>query len=162
VNLAGLAQGLVLAAAANATPLLAKRLLGAHLAWPLDGGHRFFDGRPLLGPSKTVRGVAVALLAATAAALLMGLPAGIGALAGAAAMAGDMLSSFTKRRLGRPSSSQMLLIDQVPESLLPLLAVAVPMRLGVAEIALGVLAFFVGELLLSRLLFRIGLRDEPY
>ena len=36
------------------------------------------------------------------------------------------------------------------------------LSLTAVDIALGVGVFFVGELVLSRLLFRAHLRDEPY
>jgi hypothetical protein len=36
------------------------------------------------------------------------------------------------------------------------------LSLTIADIALGVGIFFIGALILSRLLFRAHLRDEPY
>ncbi|NWG76184.1 MAG: CDP-archaeol synthase, partial [Rubrivivax sp.] len=39
---------LVLLGAVNAAPIVAKRLLGARWAVPLDGGLHFVDGRRLL------------------------------------------------------------------------------------------------------------------
>ncbi len=77
-------------------------------------------------------------------------------------MAGDLFSSFVKRRLNFPPSSQAIGIDQVPESLLPMLACRDALALTAADIALGVGIFFVGELIVSRLLYRIHLRDRPY
>ena len=77
-------------------------------------------------------------------------------------MAGDLLSSFLKRRLNLPSSSQAIGLDQVPESLFPILACRDALSLTIADIALGVGVFFVGELILSRFLFQVHLRDEPY
>ena len=77
-------------------------------------------------------------------------------------MVGDLFSSFVKRRLKLPPSSQALGLDQIPESLLPLLACRDALSLTVAGIAIGVGIFFAGELVLSRLLFRVHLRDEPY
>jgi CDP-2,3-bis-(O-geranylgeranyl)-sn-glycerol synthase len=153
---------LVLLAVANGTPMLAAKLLGRRFAYPLDGGLRFIDGRPLLGRSKTVRGVALSLLATTAAAPLLGFEWGIGLRVGAFAMIGDLLSSFCKRRLGRASSSPALGLDQIPESLLPLLACRGPLALTAADIATGVIVFFVGEVLLSRLLYAFDLRERPY
>ena len=87
-------QGLILLLVANGTPVLATRLLGQRLAWPLDCGLKLPDGRPLLGRSKTVRGVLLSILVTTAAAPLLGLPWWAGTVAGAAAMAGDLLSSL--------------------------------------------------------------------
>jgi CDP-2,3-bis-(O-geranylgeranyl)-sn-glycerol synthase len=78
------------------------------------------------------------------------------------AMAGDLFSSFVKRRLNLPPSSQALGLDQIPESLLPMLACRDALSLTAADIVVGVAIFFVGELVLSRLLFNAHLRDEPY
>src|SRR5512139_4194097 len=114
-------QSLAILATANTAPLVAKKILGTRFSRPLDGGVTFFDKRTVFGPSKTIRGLVVSILATTAAAPVIGVAPEIGALMAAAAMAGDLLSSFVKRRLGRPPSSQALGIDQVPESLLPLL-----------------------------------------
>ena len=73
-------QLLILLAVANTAPLLGKRSLGDRLAWPLDGGLAFFDGRPLFGASKTLRGIVLSLLAAAAAGALVGLDWRIGVL----------------------------------------------------------------------------------
>ena len=86
--------------AANGAPLLFARLLGARFARPIAGGIVLRDGHPLLGPSKTWRGLASAILFATCVAVLIGLPWQLGALAAACAMVGDCLSSFVKRRFG--------------------------------------------------------------
>ncbi len=77
-------------------------------------------------------------------------------------MAGDCLSSFIKRRLGLGASDKSLGLDQVPESLLPAVACALYLPLGFFDVAAIVLLFFVGQVLLSRLSFEIGLRDQPY
>jgi CDP-2,3-bis-(O-geranylgeranyl)-sn-glycerol synthase len=155
-------QLLALMAVANTTPLIAKRLLRDRLSSPLDGGLTFFDGRPLFGASKTIRGFVLAILLTSTVAPLIGLPVTIGALVGVTAMAGDLLSSFAKRRLALPPSSKATGLDQVPESLLPLLACRGVLSLTVADIAVGVAVFFIGEVILSRLFYRLGLRDRPY
>jgi len=153
---------LVLLTAANGAPVIAKRLLGSRFAWPLDGGRRFLDGRPLLGASKTLRGVLVALIATGLAAFLTGLPLDIGFLVGASAMAGDLFSSFVKRRLKRPASSRALGLDQIPESLLPLISCRASLGLDWGDVLVGTALFLVGEILLSRWLYRLHIRDQPY
>ena len=120
------------------------------------------DGRPLLGPSKTVRGIIVAVLAASACAPLFGIAWTIGFVVGLAAMAGDLASSFVKRRIGLPPSSRALGLDQIPESLFPALACKGPLALTIADVILAVALFSVGELILSRLLFKMHIRKEPY
>lgn len=153
---------LLLAGAANTAPLIAARLLGTRLAWPLDGGVRMRDGRPLLGKSKTLRGALVGVALPGALAPALGQPIEAGLAIGAAAMAGDLLSSFIKRRLGLAPSSQSLGLDQIPESLLPAWIARGWMTLSLIEIATIVAAFFVAELALSKLLYRLKLRDRPY
>ncbi|MEO8628897.1 MAG: CDP-archaeol synthase [Betaproteobacteria bacterium] len=153
---------MILLTLANGSPVMAKRIFGQRFAWPLDAGIKFVDGRPLLGASKTIRGIVLSLLVTTVGALLIGLDAKIGAMMSIAAMAGDLLSSFVKRRLGLSSSSRATGLDQIPESLLPLLACREALSLSAADIVAGIAVFFIGELILSRLLFRLRLRDEPY
>src|SRR5271169_468250 len=155
-------QLLVLMTLANGTPIVAKKIFGLRFARPLDTGILFFDGRPLFGPSKTIRGNVASILITTASAPLIGLDLTIGAIVAGATIAGDLFSSFVKRRLNLPPSSQALGLDQVPESLFPLLACRDALSLTIADIALGVGIFFIGELILSRLLYQVYLRDEPY
>lgn len=162
MHFTALAQLLILLAVANGLPVIAKRVLGGRYARPIDGNLLFFDGRPLLGPSKTIRGIAASLLVTTLAAPLVRLDFTIGLLVAAAAMAGDLLSSFVKRRLGFASSSRATGLDQIPEALFPLLACRSALSLTALDIAVGCATFFVGEVLLSRLLFRLRVRDRPY
>jgi CDP-diglyceride synthetase len=155
-------QLLVLMTLANGTPIVAKKIFGPRFSFPLDAGTIFVDGRPLFGHSKTVRGIVVSILVTAVSAPLIGLDLTIGAMVAGAAMAGDLFSSFVKRRLNLPPSSQALGLDQVPESLFPMLACRNALSLTIADIALGVGIFFIGALILSRFLFRAHLRDEPY
>ena len=162
MHLVPLAKILVLSALANGTPLVAKKLFGSRFSYPVDGGRKFVDGRPLFGPSKTIRGVLASIAVTTVCAPLIGVEVSVGATAAAAAMAGDLFSSFLKRRLDFPPSSQAIGLDQVPESLFPMLACRDALSLTSADIMLGVALFLAGELILSRFLHRLRLRDTPY
>lgn len=153
---------LILLLAANGTPVIAKRIWGRRFAYPIDGGVKFFDGRPLFGPSKTIRGLLSSILVTTLCAPVLGLDWQVGAVVGAAAMAGDLLSSFLKRRLRLASSSRATGLDQVPESLFPFLLCRSMLSLTVIDIAVGVAVFFIGEIVLSRLLYKLHVRDHPY
>lgn len=153
---------LILLGLANGSPVVVKRILGEKLNWPLDGGWKFFDGRPLFGASKTLRGIAAAVLVTSFAAPLLGLGMEVGAIVAVLAMAGDLFSSFIKRRLGLPASSRAVGLDQVPESLFPLLACSNLLSLTIVDVAVGTAVFFVGAVLLSRLFFWLHLRDRPY
>jgi hypothetical protein len=155
-------QVLVLLGVANGTPIFATRLFGKRFSAPLDGALKLADGRPLFGPSKTVRGLVLSLVCTTLAALLLDFEWITGAGLAAASMLGDLLSSFLKRRLGLRAHSQAFGLDQIPESLLPLLLLREHLGLGYADIALIVAAFIVLELILSRLLYTLHIRDRPY
>lgn len=75
-----IAQCLVLLTLANGVPPIAKKMLGDWLAWPIDGGRLFWDGQPLLGKSKTLRGFVLATLATAIGAPLVGLDIETGVL----------------------------------------------------------------------------------
>jgi CDP-2,3-bis-(O-geranylgeranyl)-sn-glycerol synthase len=77
-------------------------------------------------------------------------------------MAGDIFSSFLKRRLRLPPSSKVTGLDQIPESLFPLLSCRWMLTLTIADVVAGVAIFFVGEIILSQLLYRVGIRRHPY
>ena len=153
---------LILVIAANSAPILLARLLGDKFNLPIDFGWRFIDGRPLLGSSKTWRGFAAAVLSCSAIAPVMDFSATLGASVGALAMLGDMLSSFTKRRLGLESSAKAPLIDQLPESLLPAIVLKSVLGISWLDIVWLALAFLVLEVVFSVILFRLGIRKRPY
>jgi CDP-archaeol synthase len=155
-------QLVVLLTLANGTPVIAKKLLGDRLADPLDGGVRFWDGRPWLGASKTIRGVVLSIAVTSLAAPLIGLDLVTGLIVSSLAMLGDLLSSFVKRRLDLAPSSRATGLDQIPEALLPLLACRAALSLSLSDIAVTVAIFFAGEVVVSRLLYRLRIRDRPY
>lgn len=162
LTLTEVVEVLVLLSAANGAPVMATRLLGQRWAWPLDGGATARDGRRVLGVSKTVRGVVVAVLATSVAAALMGLGWQLGAVFGAASMAGDLSSSFVKRRLGIQSSGQALGLDQIPEALFPLLACAMAFGFTFVDVLVLVGSFTVGQIVVSPVMYLLGIRRRPY
>src|SRR5260370_22691257 len=95
----------VLMTLANGTPIVAKKIFGPRFSFPLDAGTIFFDGRPLFGPSKTIRGILISVLITTASAPLTGLDLTIGAIVAGAAMAGELLSHVLNSRLNPPPIS---------------------------------------------------------
>jgi CDP-2,3-bis-(O-geranylgeranyl)-sn-glycerol synthase len=95
-------------------------------------------------------------------AILLGLQFWLGLLIASTAMAGDLFSSFLKRRLHHPSSSKVTGLDQIPESLFPLLACQPLLSLTAFDIAAACAIFFAGQVVLSRLFFWLRLRDHPY
>ena len=157
-----LLQLLILLVVANGAAVAAKKLLGGTLARPLDGGTLFVDGRPVFGPTKTIRGVVASVLATAICAALMGLGWRLGVLIAVFAMAGDLFSSFVKRRLDLASSSMAIGLDHIPESLFPLLASRLLLPLSILDVMAGTAIFVVGALILSPVLFKLNLRDEPH
>ena len=155
-------QLLILITGANGTPVIAKDILGDRFAIPIDGGAKFIDGRPILGSSKTLRGIFLSILMASFFGLIIGLDWEIGALVAGVAMAGDLFSSFLKRRMNLVAGGKATGLDQIPESLFPLLVCRSVLQLTALDIVVGTAIFFVGELLLSRLFYRFHLRDRPY
>lgn len=155
-------QLLVLLALANGTPVLVTRVLGERWSWPLDGGLVVWDGRRLLGRSKTVRGLLAGLAAVTAAAVAMGHPWWLGAQFALASLVGDAASSFCKRRLAIQPSGQALGLDQIPEALLPLLVCYRSLGLDPLGVLLLVTLFTLGQVLVSPLMYRLGIRRRPY
>lgn len=153
---------LLLLTVANNAPIAAKRVLGARWTAALDGGLMLPDGRPLLGPSKTWRGLVAAILLTAIAAPLLGFSVATGAATGGLAMAGDALASFTKRRLGIPSSGRSFGLDQVPESLLPLAFLHEVLPLSWPVVAGVSLAFLLLETPAASLAHRAGWRDTPH
>ena len=162
MHLFSMLQSLALLTVANTTPLIAKRILGDRGDRPIDNGVAFLDGRPLFGRSKTIRGLVLSVLMTSATALLVGVEVKIGFLVGLFAMLGDLFSSFLKRRLNVPPSGRALGLDQVPESLLPLLVCRRALLLTGWDVVIVSIVFFVGEVLLARLFYRLHLRDQPY
>lgn len=155
-------QLLALIVIANGTPILLRRLLGYRFRLAVDGGICFFDHRRLFGPRKTLVGVLGAIFTSTAAASLLGLGWEIGLQVGLFAMLGDLFSSFLKRRLNLAPSGKAPGLDQLPESLLPALAVREALRLSWWELTAVVTAFFLFGALVSPLLHRLRIRDQPY
>jgi CDP-2,3-bis-(O-geranylgeranyl)-sn-glycerol synthase len=155
-------QLLALLGLANGMPVIMNKFLGRRWSYPMDGGAKFVDGQPIFGVSKTVRGILVAALATAIGAPLVGLTWKIGIAVGTEAMAGDLFSSFLKRRMRLPAGDRATGLDQIPESLFPLLACRLALSLTALDIAAVVVAFFLGEVLLSRLFYRLHLRERPY
>lgn len=153
---------LLLIGIANGTPVIAKKLLGNHGNTPVDLGRVLRDGNALFGSSKTYRGIVTSILVTALVTPLLNIPLVVGVVIAVNAMLGDMFSSFIKRRLGMPPSSMALGLDQIPESLLPLVVCRYWIPLSWMQIFVMVSAFFVLELILSRLLYALHIRNRPY
>jgi len=107
---------------ANATPVI----FGG--GYPLDAGKLFWDGKPVFGTNKTVRGFFSGLLAGTFTGFILrelynleGFPKEIlfqydpllGFLLSLGALTGDLVHSFVKRRLNIAPGSPLPIADQL-------------------------------------------------
>jgi CDP-2,3-bis-(O-geranylgeranyl)-sn-glycerol synthase len=134
-------DALLLLAVANSTPVLLSMLLGNKWARSIDAGQTLRDGRPVFGSHKTWRGFLGGAILAGATSALLSIPFTDGAAFGMLALSGDLLSSFIKRRIGYRSGRDSMLLDQLPEALLPMLVLRQRLGLGYTAI-LGTAALF--------------------
>jgi hypothetical protein len=155
-------QILIMLLAVNGAPILAARALQHRGSTPVDLGRRLDDARPILGASKTWRGLVAALVTSCILSSAFGYGIGFGLAFGALAMAGDLISSFVKRRRGLQSSDQYLGLDQIPESLLPAIYCVVVLDIAWSWAVLWALAFMLLEIVVSRPLFLLKIRKRPY
>lgn len=149
-ELASATRALLMLIAANTTPWILARLLGTRLTAPMDFGLTLRDGRRLLGSHKTWRGFLGASAASGIVGALSGVGWWLGVGFGALSMTGDAVSSAVKRRLGHPPGSEVLGIDQLAESLLPLLVLWRPLGIGMSEAAVVIVVFAALDVLSTR------------
>lgn len=132
---------------------------------PLDLGYRLRDSNYLFGSHKTFRGFFGGVGAGVLAGVLLGIPWWLGLGAGLLAMAGDLSSSFIKRRTGISSGEIVPILDQGFEGLFPLLLLAPYFSLSAGGILLLLVLFslgaFVGSLFLNRVLLATPFADYP-
>ena len=132
---------------------------------PLDLGYRFPDGHPLLGSHKTFRGFLAGVGAGLLAGVLMGIPWWLGLGAGLLSMAGDLASSFLKRRFGISSGDIVPVLDQGFEGLFPFFVLAPYYLLSIGETLLLLVVFslgaFIGSLFLNRVLLSLPFENYP-
>lgn len=155
-------QPLLLLLVANGAPILARVLFGPRLALPLDARLHFIDGRRLLGPTKSWRGLIASLAATSLSSVLLGLGWWLGALLALLSMMGDACASFIKRRLGIPPHGRASGLDQLPESLLPLWLLHHVLALDGIQVMLVALLFMLLDMALSPLLYRWHVRQYPH
>ncbi len=153
---------LILLLVANGAPVLAARVLGSRWETPVDHGMRLPDGTPLLGGSKTWRGVLAIMAAAILGAAVLNFGIAFGAVFGVLVVAGDLLSSFLKRRRGLAPSSRSTGLDQLPEALLPAAFAVTYLDIEWWWAPLWAGTFMLLDILVSPLLYRLRIRKNPY
>jgi len=153
---------LFLVLVANGAPVLLSYWFADKMSAPVDFGYQLKDQQPVFGCSKTWRGLNSSLLITGIAAVIIGQGFSFGVLIAALAMSGDLLSSFIKRRLKKAPSSKVLILDQLPESALPVLFLFSLNHIDLMQVMAIISAFIIINITLSALLFRLGIRKRPY
>jgi CDP-2,3-bis-(O-geranylgeranyl)-sn-glycerol synthase len=145
---------------ANAVPVI----FGG--GFPLDGGRLFFDGKPIFGAHKTVRGFVSGLVIGTLVgfgmsfvidySVLLGFVVSLGALLG------DLVEAFVKRRLGFASGAALPVADQLDfvAGALGLSFLVSPPPLHVAGVVLVITPPI--HLLTNLFAYVVGVKKEPW
>ncbi|MBC8318905.1 MAG: CDP-archaeol synthase, partial [Desulfobulbaceae bacterium] len=149
----------------NFVPALANLIWGDRFTTPVDGGLLWFDKRPIFGPNKTIRGIILSTLGATAIFPLLGPIWWLASIAALLAMAGDLLSSFIKRRFNLSSGRTVVVLDQIFESLFPALFLSLFLSLTVMQVAIILLCFmpvsFLGSFFWNYITYRPPQENYP-
>ncbi len=130
--------------------MVVARLLGGRLDAPIDASFGTRVKLPIFGAHKTWRGLASGALACAAIGALLPCGAWVGLGFGLVALGGDLASSFVKRRMRWPEGHSAPLLDQLPESLLPLILFAGALSLSHASIFGTALLFTLLDLATER------------
>ncbi len=167
-------------ATANMAPVLFKNQLNA-LAKPIDGG-RLFRGQPLFGDHKTWRGLIVATLTGGVVFLVQWLltqqfpqqltnwapfditlgPWWFGFVLGFAAIFGDLVKSFFKRRVNIASGKTWFPFDQIDLIVFPLLTMGFFYPITSITIIVTQLLVPVLHVSVNRIGFWLHLKDTPW
>lgn len=140
----------ILIISANFGPLIAKDLFKKRFTTPLDFGAKFYDGNPVLGNHKTWRGVFAAVLLASFVAVILNMSFMYGLAIAIGVMAGDILTSFIKRRFGCKAGAEIPLLDQIPEALGGLLVLNLLVPVELLTFVLAPIIFIVAYVFGSR------------
>jgi len=149
----------------NFLPPLANIIWGERFNRPVDGDRLWFDNHPIFGAHKTSRGILISLLGGMAVAPLLGVRVPVAGAAAGLAMAGDLLSSFIKRRPNLPSGRNVIVLDQIFESLFPTLFLKGFLQLSWGQVLVILLCFipfaFLGSWFWNFIMFRPPLENYP-
>ena len=145
----------------NILPPIASIIFGDRYGFAVDGAKLWFDGRPIFGNHKTIRGIAASVIGGTLAHILLGVSWWVAGIAVLLAMAGDLASSFIKRRSAIASGKEVVILDQVFESLLPLLFLNKYLSLDLSQNISILLLFNITAFWSSRLWLHITENSLP-
>lgn len=149
----------------NALPPLVSLLCGDRWSRPLDGGKLWLDQQPIFGPHKTIRGILASLIGGIMVAPLINIDWWVAAITALLAMSGDLLSSFIKRRRTLKSGTEIIILDQLFESLFPTLFLGQILTLTWGQIVTSLASFIIIAYWSSRfwhfILYRPPLENYP-
>jgi len=157
--------------ATNGAPVIFVRLVkNPH---PLDCGALFIDGKRVLGDGKTIEGLVSGLMSGVLAGLVLSSlqvplyrdPLEF-ILLSVGAMLGDILGSFSKRRLGIPRGGAAPILDQLGFLILSILTawsvMGPPEWVDSSSIIFLLLITFLLHLGTNAAAYLIGLKDKWY
>jgi CDP-2,3-bis-(O-geranylgeranyl)-sn-glycerol synthase len=136
---------------------------------PLDGGRCLGDGRRIFGDGKTIRGFVAGLAAGTIVGVLQGVVKGpllhylsLGFLLALGALLGDLMGSFTKRRLGIERGGALPGLDQLGFVIVALL-LASPVEVPSWQVMLAMLLITPALHLATNFIgYKLKLKSRPY
>ncbi|TRO49948.1 CDP-2,3-bis-(O-geranylgeranyl)-sn-glycerol synthase [Candidatus Bathyarchaeota archaeon] len=145
---------------ANAVPVLAGG------GTPMDFGKNFFDGKRIFGDHKTFRGfffgLLVGILVGIAEFLIFDYPILFIILPSLGALAGDLLGSFAKRRIGISPGGLFPIVDQI-DFVIGALLFSIPLSILTWELALVVILITPPiHLLTNYVAFKMRLKKHPW
>ncbi len=145
----------------NGLPPIVSVAVHERFGRQVDGGAVWFDGRPLFGRHKTIRGLVSSVAGGIAAFPWLHEAWWVAGIAALLAMAGDLFSSFIKRRSRFHSGRQVVVLDQLFEALFPLLFLNRHLSLSTEQNLLILVLFITTSFLFSRLWLHITGRPVP-
>ncbi len=166
---------------ANIVPvIIAKAPLLRNWRTPVDFGLKF-HGKPILGPHKTIRGLAVGTLAGVLIFILQihtyenyawarevsgnlnysELSLWLGALLGFGALFGDMVKSFFKRQIGVVSGKSWFPFDQLDYIIGGLVFGSLIVVLELTQYLLIIIIWFLIHLLTSYIGYLTKFKNDP-
>lgn len=126
----------------NFLPPLSNLIFGNRFNIPVDFNKKFIDKKPIFGAHKTFRGIIIAVMGGTLWFPLMKTSWQVAFFAAIISMAGDLLSSFIKRRFQMESGKSAPILDQFFEGTFPLIYFYYYLPLSLDKIII-VLMFFL-------------------
>jgi CDP-2,3-bis-(O-geranylgeranyl)-sn-glycerol synthase len=136
---------------------------------PIDFGKKFFDGKPIFGENKTLRGFFFGLAVGTSVGLIESVffpehPFFFGFLLSLGALFGDLTGAFVKRRIGLPPGKLLPIVDQV-DFVLGAILFSLPISMQILSWELIVTVLIITppmHLLTNFAAYKIGLKSNPW